>query len=142
MAEKEPGTAVAAPSNGGPLDFGGLALTVFSTFGPADKARVVQLMQGQAEPLSEMIGETITVEHILAHTVETISDDGEALALLRIVLVDKDGKAYATTSEGVRESVRLIANYYGSPPWLDGLALKVESIKTRRGFRTFRLSPA
>jgi single-stranded DNA-binding protein len=141
MADKDTGTALAPRSAGGPLDFGGLEAQLFSTFPKEERGRVVALMQGQAEQLAEMVGKVITVQHILAHSVETVTEDGEVVGLLRIVLQEPDGKAYATTSAGVRESIRLLARFYGLPPWADGLKVKVDSIKTRRGFETFRLSP-
>lgn len=141
MDEKQPGTAVAPIRTGGPLDFGGLEAQLFSTFPKEDRGRVVALMQGQADQLADIVGQVIQVQHILAHSVETVTEDGEVVGLLRIVLVDPEGKAYATTSAGVRESIRLLAKFYGLPPWADGLKLKVEAIKTRRGFKTFRLSP-
>jgi hypothetical protein len=141
MAEKEPGTAIAPLPTGGPLDFGGLEQQLFSTFPKEQRGRVVALMQGQAEALADIIGREILVEHVLAHSVESVTEEGEVVGLLRIVLVSPDGQAYATTAAGIRESIRLLAKFYGLPPWKDGLKVKVESIKTRRGFKTFRLSP-
>ena len=139
--DKQPGTAVAPLPTGGPLDFGRLEAQLFSTFPDEQRGRVVALMQGQAEQLADHIGETISVQHILAHSVETVTDQGEVVGLLRIVIVAPDGTAYATTAAGIRESIRLLARFYGLPPWTDGLRVKIESIKTRRGFKTFRLSP-
>lgn len=139
--EKQPGTAVAPLPTGGPLELGGLAMQLFSTLPTSERARVVALMQGQAEQVADIVGQEILVEHILAHSVETITEDGEAVGLVRIVLVTPDGKAYATTAAGIRESIRLLAKFYGLPPWKDGLKVKVEAIKTKRNRRTFRLSP-
>jgi len=141
MSEQQPGTAVTPLPTGGPLDFGGLEAQLFSTFPAEQRGRVVALMQGQAAQLADIIGKEINVEHVLAHSVETVSEEGEITALLRIVVVDADGTAYATTAAGIRESIRLLAKFYGLPPWKGGLKVKVESIKTRRGFKTFRLSP-
>jgi hypothetical protein len=141
MTEEAKGTAIAPVQTGGPLDFGGLDAQLFSTFPAEDKARVVALMQGKAKPLAEAVGQEITVVHILAHSVETVTEDGEVLGLLRIVLAGPNGEAWQTTSEGIRNSVRIISKYYGRPPWTNGLKLKVESVRTRRGRNTFTLSP-
>lgn len=141
MTDKEAGTAMAPLSDGGPLEFGRLEAQLFSTFPEGERAKVVALMQGKAEQLADYVGQDISVQDILAHTVETITEDGEVKALLRIVLAGPDGKAYQTTSEGIRNSIRLLARFYGRPPWKDGLMVKVEAVKTRRNFKTFTLSP-
>jgi hypothetical protein len=142
VEEKGPGTDIAPLPSGGPLDFGGLEAQLFSTLPKDQRGRVVALMQGQADQLADIVGQEIIVEHILAHSVEKVTDDGEVIGLLRIVLISPDGKAYATTAAGIRESIRLLAKFYGLPPWGNGgLKVKVEALKTRRGFKTFRLSP-
>lgn len=136
------GEQVAVIPSGGPLDFGRMDAQLFSTFPKGDRARVVALMQGQAEPLVDMAGKEITVCHILAHTVERIDDKtGEVSALLRIVLAGPNGEAWQTTSNGIRDSIRLLAKFYGLPPWPEGIKVAVQQIKTRRGFKTYALSP-
>ena len=134
--------AVAVLPSGGPLQFGALDAQLYSTFPADERGRVVALMQGQATPLADMVDKEITIRHILAHTVEKVDEKtGEVTALLRIVVQGADGEAYQTTSNGIRDSIRLLAKFYGLPPWPEGLKVRVLSIRTRRGFKTFTLSP-
>ena len=129
-------------TTGGPFQFGALDQQVYSTFPKEQGARVVALMQGQETPIADMVDKTITVQDVLAHGVETVDEKtGEVKAVLRIVLVAPDGKAWQTTSGGIRNSIRLLAKFYGLPPWKDGLKLKVNQVKTARGRKTFYLEP-
>lgn len=124
------------------LDPNAFALDVWSSFPEARANDVIRYMQGRATPLSEMIGKTILVEHLLAHRVEmTDEETGEITLGDRIVLVTPKGDAYQAVSAGVRRSVQLIAHYKGLPPWTPPLKLEVAQIPTRRGFRTFTLTP-
>ena len=106
-----------------------------------DKARVVGLLQKQVEPLADHIGETITIEHLVVHNVEMADEDGVAFEAARLVLVQPDGTAFGCVSEGARRSVGLLAQFYGMPPWKGGIKAKIEQVTTRRGFRTFILTP-
>lgn len=124
------------------LDPAAMAVDVWSSFPATDANRVIRYMQGKASPLSENIGQTILVEHVLAHRVEMVDEEsGEITLGDRIVLVTPKGDAYQAVSAGVRRSVQLIAHFKGLPPWTPPLKLKVEQIPTRRGFRTFTLTP-
>ena len=144
-APKQKSTAVATvpESAGGPLSFESLVLDHFSTLPAAEKARTIKYMQGAVTPLQDMIGKKISVEHIVAHRVELVNDKtGEISEQVRIVLVSPKGEAWQAVSDGVKKSLRLIAQFEGVPPWPGGLTLEVSQIKTRRGFRTFVLSPS
>jgi hypothetical protein len=131
---------VRAPEEGG--GFLTPAGALFSTYPPAERAKVLGLMQGKATPLEEAVGKTIEVEHVVAHWVETVDEKtGEIKGFYRIVLGGTDGKAWQCASDGVRKSIGMIAHFYGRPPWSPALKLRVELIKTQRGRRTYALSP-
>jgi hypothetical protein len=100
-------------------------------------------MQGSdAESLDSVIGKTISVQHIVAHRVTVIDNDGVPIPAVRIVLASGNGKAYYCVSEGVKESLRILAQFYGTPPWTPPLELTVNQIKTARNRRTYTLTPA
>jgi hypothetical protein len=136
----ERGTALAV-TTGGPFQFGALDQQLFSTYPKDQGAKVVALMQGKFPALADQAGQEILVEHVLAHGVETVDEDGVVKAFLRIVLVSPDGTAYQTTSEGIRNSIRLLAKFYGLPPWKEPLKLKVQKIRTARQRVTYYLEP-
>jgi hypothetical protein len=123
------------------MEFESTALDFYSSYGKEEKGQVIRLLQGKHTPLADKIGEVIAVQHLVAHRIEVADEDGEVQLLDRIVLVDADGQAYQCVSDGIRRSLRYFAHFYGSPPWSPALKVKVEQITTRRGFRTFSLTP-
>ena len=124
------------------LDPQAIAVDVWSSFPQGDANRVIKYMQGKATPLSEVIGKQLLVEHVLAHRVEmTDEETGEITLGDRIVLVTPKGDAYQAVSAGVRRSLQLIMHFKGVPPWAPAIKLEVNQIPTRRGFRTFTLTP-
>lgn len=121
--------------------FGLSGSEVYSSLPATDKALVVSLLQGKAEPLGDHIGEVIQPVHVLGHLVQiTDEDTGEVNLVPRVVLVCADGTAYQCASEGIRRSVALLMQYYGQAPWKD-LSVKIEQVNTRKGRRTFLLTP-
>lgn len=107
-----------------------------------DRARVVRLLQEPGEPLSAFIGQQITVEHVLVHNIELLNEEtGELEEASRLVVIAPDGTAYSCVSEGIRRSIGLLAQVYGMPPWKGGMKVMVKQLTTRRGRRTFVLTP-
>lgn len=140
-----PASAQLPEAAGGPLNFDSITRDFYSsipTNTPEGKAETIRLMQAGAEPLDDVIGKTISVAHIVAHRVMITQKDGPAVPAVRIVLADGQGKAWAAVSDGVKESLRILANFYGTPPWDPALALKVTQVRTRAGRRTYNLTPA
>ena len=124
------------------LDAEAMRVELFSSFPKDDVNKVIKYMQGRATPLSEVIGKTLLIEHVLAHRVEmTDEETGEITLGDRIVLVTPKGDAYQAVSAGVRRSLQLIFHFKGVPPWTPPLKVEVTQIPTRRGFRTFTLTP-
>ena len=114
---------------------------------PAEKARIVSLMlAGDTEDITAHANEVLDVVHVLAHrvTVENVNKEtGEVTTTpaVRTVLVCKDGKTYGASGNGVRDSVRVLAGFFGKPPWTEGLKVKPRAVKTRQGFTTYVLEP-
>lgn len=136
-------TAVTVAATVRPLiDPDAFALDLWTSL-PQDKpARILQAMQGDSIPLANVLGETLRVEHILAHRVELVDEEtGEIDEGGRIVLVTPDGKQYSCVSKGVLASLKAIMHYYGTPPWPKGLSLKVVQTATRGNRRVFKLLP-
>lgn len=124
------------------LDPEAFALDLWTSL-PEDKpAKILQAMQGDSIPLANVLGKTLTVQHILAHRVELVDEEtGEIDEGGRIVLLTTDGKQYACVSKGVLASLKAIMHYYGTPPWDKGLKLKVVQASTRGARRVFKLLP-
>lgn len=122
-----------------------LALRVWTTLDTTTdegKAAMVRHMAGgESARVGDNLGEVIDVQDIIVHSVEGVSDDGEEWTGERIVFISPDEKAYACVSRGMVKSLQLIMGLYGVPPWKPALRLKIQQINTRRGNRTYTLTP-
>jgi len=86
-------------------------------------------------------GAVLYLQHYLAHKVEVVTDSGEAVDAVRLVLIDEDGKRYSTVANGARSSFANLIAIFGMPPFNPPIKIEAREIKTRRGFYTLNLSP-
>lgn len=143
-ATVQPTAAVAAFQSAGMLDVGALQIwTSFDPTTPAGKAAIVQHMQGDgATPVGDSLNTIVEVAHVLAHRVELLDEStGEIQEADRIVLIRADGSAVACVSAGIKRSLQIITSLYGLPPYDPPLALRITQKTTRKGRRTYQLSP-
>jgi len=93
----------------------------------ADKVKVAGAVQ-DAEPLRDHLGETIELEHYVAQVVEIKDTDREGkevvneqtgeiqtLMAVRIILVAKNGKTYASISTGIGKALENLVGILGKP---------------------------
>ena len=103
---------------------------------------------GKLPRISDLIGETIDLTHVLVHPIEVVDrDTGEVKPSHRVVLVSADGAAYQGTSEenyGLLAAIRTIFQLLGGPnKWPEGkLTVKVRQIETNNDHRMFSLEVA
>jgi hypothetical protein len=118
---------------------------VWSSFDPETpegKAAIISHLDGaDADALGKLIGEVIEVQHVLAHRVTVIDDDGVEVEADRLVLVGPDGESVSCTSTGILRSLQVIMGLYGMPPFKPALKLKIRQKDTRRGRRIYSLVP-
>lgn len=102
------------------------------------KAFLQRALVTQDLKVDEIDDGVITVTDLVAQRIQIVSDnDGEIADATRLVLIGKDGRTVSTVSEGAVNSLRQVISTFGKPPWKDGLRLKFERKKTRKGFWTF-----
>lgn len=65
----------------------------------------------------------------------------EYMPVIRVVLIAQDGKTLAFTSDGVVASLDMIRALRGDGPYDPPLPVVVKEVKTRRGFRLYKLQP-
>lgn len=107
----------------------------------AEKAALYNAISNAEHAIGEMIGETITVEHMIAHPTQLVDEEtGEVRDLIRLVLVSPEGEGYHSMSGGVVESMKRLCQIVGQGSWTDEpLQLKIKQVTTKQGNRTFNL---
>lgn len=111
---------------------------VVSTYDRTDRAQAMSLhraMQNADKALDQMIGQKITIEHIVAHYLPTVDEEtGEVRDAVRIVLVAPDGTRYSTRSQTAwHDLMRAVDVLEEPPPWNPPLAFWVRQVTARNG---------
>lgn len=86
--------------------------------------------------LDDFVGKTLHVKDLVIQPVELTNErTGEIEQSKRVVLIDVDGKAYATVSKGVASAIRNIFAIIGVAPWDKPLKLKPVKRQGNHGFK-------
>lgn len=95
-----------------------------------EKVAFYNAISSPAKKLGEMINLTIDVEHVYAETCNYVNKEtGEVQGGVRIVLIDKDGVSYNTSSIGVYNSLSKIFTIFGVPQsWESPITVRVKQI--------------
>lgn len=90
-----------------------------------DKKTIYQAVNG-SDSVSELVGSTVGLKHVIVQEVEVSSEDGEVITVPRTTLVLDNGKVYSATSKGLLNSIRNIISIFGDPnEWEQPLTVKV-----------------
>jgi hypothetical protein len=85
-----------------------------------DKVKIYNTLQNPDKALSDIIGQQISVVHVIAHEVDLTSEQtGLIEKHIRVILVDEAGISYASVSDGITNSLKQIFNIVGEPPFTD-----------------------
>lgn len=104
----------------------------------ATKIAIFNAINGAEESLADHINEVLEIVNVVAHPV-TIADEntGEVVNALRVVLIDKNGKAYQAVSGGIANAISRIMSIIGEPiggAWeKEPVRMKIKQVKTRNG---------
>lgn len=101
-----------------------------------DRVKVLSAVT-DAEPLSEHLGETLNLRHVIAQATQ-IKDEktGEINDAIRTILITEEGDAYAAVSVGLFQYLKNLFDIVGHPSTWDGpLAIQVVEKKGRKGYR-------
>lgn len=93
-----------------------------------EKIRLFNIMNSPEFKLADYINMEIEVRDVIVEPVDVANDDGEIIKAPRIVLVDKDGKAYQCVSNGVYSSLSKMFKIFGNPTWEKPKKVKVKQI--------------
>lgn len=95
-----------------------------------DKKKFFNIINNPGYKLQDKINLTIELAHVYAETCEYVSrETGELVPGVRIILVDKDGNGYSTSSKGVFNALTKIFQVFGLPPqWESPIPVRVKQI--------------
>lgn len=106
------------------------------------KRLTVRCMQQADYSGEEVMGQELSVVHVLCHEVELIdAETSEVVNAVRTVLVQPDGSTVAFVSIGIFKALGLLAKTYGPPPWKPALRVKVTQKRTRAKRLLYQLDP-
>lgn len=96
-----------------------------------------------AGKIDDNIDKVIDLANFVIQGIEIADENtGELLAVPRVILIDKDGNAFAGISRPLMSSLETLVNVLGQPhTWEKPVPVKVTIVKTRKGFKAFNLAP-
>lgn len=107
-----------------------------------NKKIMINALNGCDVLLNDIVGESIIVENVFIQERETIDEKtGEVKKKYRTILIDKNGKTYATSAYGVYNSLMNVFAVYGTPDtWKEPKTFEVKKIKNNKnGFESLKL---
>lgn len=126
------------------LDPRGGMTSVWCSYNPkndVEKAALMAALQGAIPKLSTQINKTLHVQNIARQAVKMIDrNSGEVIDGIRTVLFTPEGEAFATVAGGVGNSLGLLIQFWGTPPWYPPIPLKVLQQDLEGGKRLFQLA--
>lgn len=147
--QPEPGTAVAKVEAGELVMLSGLQSDVlnphkmqtnFPHRGVEAARFITQSLAKEGTRLDDFGDGVFFAKYYIAHVAEFVAEGGEVIPMPRVVLIGPAGETMQFVSEGAIASLDLIRSLMGDGPWEPPLPLSIVKVKTRRGFKTYRLA--
>lgn len=108
----------------------------FVSFRAEDMKSKVRLFNAMNQPkykVSDMINKKIKLKDVILMNVTMEGEDGEQDTGIRSVLIDADGNAYNTTSNGIFSSLTNLYMIFGTLHFEEPLEILISQIPTKRG---------
>lgn len=117
----------------------------FSNF-DGDKQNLYRLTAlvkgGTCQPGDKLPDQGIDLRYWYCHRVEMVAQTGgEIITPIRTVLVDKGLKAWQFVSDALPKELDTLREIFGDGPYEEPMRIKVDKIKTRKGYNTYTISP-
>lgn len=90
-----------------------------------EKKALYNMMNSSDERLADCINQVIKVKDLYIESVEVKNEEGITSIAPRIILMDTEGRTYASVSVGIYNSLRKLIQVFGEPTWPEGIAVKV-----------------
>lgn len=107
-----------------------------------NKKIMINALNGCDVLLNDIVGESIVLENVFIQERETIDEKtGEVRKKYRTILIDNNGKTYATSAYGVYNSLMNVFALYGTPEtWKEPKTFEVKKVKNNKnGFESLKL---
>lgn len=107
-----------------------------------NKKIMINALNGCDVLLNDIVGETIVIENVFIQERETVDEKtGEVRKKYRTILIDNNGKTYATSAYGVYNSLMNVFALYGTPEtWKEPKTFEVKKVKNNKnGFESLKL---
>lgn len=98
-----------------------------------ERAMLFTAMNNPTFTLEEKLNVTINLKDVYAEPVTLIGEGGEIVEIVRIVLIDDEGKSYGCCSVGIFSALKKLMRVYGAPTWEEPLKVQPYQQPTRNG---------
>jgi hypothetical protein len=105
----------------------------------SDRVLVHNARNKEAKRLDDVLNQTLLLKGAIAHHATVEVEGGEMMQCVRVVLILNDGTTIAGVSDGLVASVRDLVTNFGEGPWPKPLPIIPRQVKTRKGYRTYKL---
>lgn len=97
-----------------------------------------------AEPVEKHLNETIALANVVLQPVSVTSTlTGEIVDATRVILVDKDGKAYTTVSDTVLRDLNTLFSIFGMPSeWPEPINVEIARVRGNGGHFFYKIQAA
>lgn len=111
---------------------------------PQGRAMLFTALQAETLGLGELLGEPITVQHVVVHPAQSIDEEtGGVKSFLRVVLIGPDGELYSCASTGIVEALSKFSWVFGNPPWVPPLKFRTKQVVNgKKRYYTIEVDPS
>lgn len=91
--------------------------------------------------VADMLNQTITLKDVIIQKYTSVAEDtGEVSEKNRIILIDNEGKTYASASRGLYNGILRLFAIVGMPAtWKEPMQVQVCETTTKKGQKTYEL---
>lgn len=114
---------------------------------PGTKAaqwKMIALAESGASKSADDIGdEPFAIKYFYAHQIQIVNrQTGEIAEPVRVVLIAADNSSVQFVSDGIAKSLARILQTFGMGPYDPPIMVRLQVIRTNRGFKTYTMIPA
>lgn len=106
-----------------------------------DRKKLYSIMENADYRVADKLNTDILLKDIILQKYQNVNEEtGEVIDKYRILLVDNEGKSYASASKGLYNSIVRLISFLGEPSeWIEPLKINVVEVKTKKGQKTYSI---